>query len=69
MTVKNLCNQLQKAIEDHSSNGDCEVSIEIEGNTIGPLPTVGISHVFLGFDWDCGKFIISPDARLSKEPQ
>lgn len=32
--------------------------------TVGPLPVVGIDHIFLGIDWDNGKCLITPSTTL-----
>jgi hypothetical protein len=41
------------------------IQIKLPYSTVGALPTVKIKHISMGFDWDYGKFIITPEETLT----
>ena len=45
---------------------ECEVCVRVNEDALGPMPTVAIESVFLGFDWDKGKVILNPSIELKK---
>jgi hypothetical protein len=53
--------------EERMVREDPEVVIQIKlpYSTVGALPTVKIKHISMGFDWDHGKFIITPEENLT----
>jgi hypothetical protein len=53
--------------EERMVREDPEVVIEIKlpYSTVGARPTAKIKHISMGFDWDAGKFIITPEENLT----
>jgi hypothetical protein len=53
--------------EERMVREDPEVAIEIKlpYSTVGARPTAKIKHIGMGFDWDAGKFIITPEENLT----
>jgi len=53
--------------EERMVREDPEVVIEIKlpYSTVGSRPTAKIKHIGMGFDWDAGKFIITPEENLT----
>lgn len=48
------------------SGKELTVAIPISlDNVVGKSPTVGITHVFEGFDWDSGTVFLVPDKQLT----
>lgn len=45
---------------------DCEVKIVVKKpfDTIGGTPSVPVKNVYMGFDWDNGKFLIYPEENV-----
>jgi len=53
--------------EERMVREDPEVVIQIKlpYSTVGARPTAKIKHIGMGFDWDAGKFIITPEENLT----
>ena len=53
--------------EERMVREDPEVVIQIKlpYSTVGARPSVPIKHIGMGFDWDAGKFIITPEENLT----
>ena len=59
-----------KAMLDGPSYGeDPEVVIRVDKPSIGPLATVPVKSIGIGFDWDNGKLIINPASPLVPKSQ
>jgi hypothetical protein len=41
------------------------IQIKLPYSTVGARPTAKIKHIGMGFDWDAGKFIITPEENLT----
>lgn len=62
--------ELKKAVDLFHRDGyyeDPEVVIQIKlpYSTVGRTPTVKVKSVFLGFDWEHGMIIITPEENLT----
>ena len=53
--------------EERMMREDPEVVIQIKlpYSTVGGQPTVRVKSIQMGFDWDHGKFIITPEENLT----
>jgi hypothetical protein len=52
---------LQYTIEDPR----VVIQIKLPYSTVGAQPTVEVKSVNMGFDWDDGKFILTPEEQLT----
>lgn len=62
--------EIKKIIDSRLSqypDSDYEMVIEINENTMGPTPNVGVRFAFFGFDWDDGRLIIIPTQPLIRD--
>lgn len=50
---------------DHYEDPEVVIQIKLPYTTVGGMPTVKIKNVQMGFDWDMGKFIITPEEELT----
>ena len=41
------------------------INIKLPYSTVGSSPTVKVKSMHMGFDWDSGKFIITPEEDLT----
>ena len=59
--------RLVNVYQERMVREDPEVVIEIKlpYSTVGARPTAKIKHIGMGFDWDAGKFIITPEENLT----
>jgi hypothetical protein len=64
--------ELQRVVNAHHNEErmvreDPEVVIQVKlpYSTVGGQPTVRVKSIQMGFDWDHGKFIITPEENLS----
>jgi hypothetical protein len=48
---------------------EIEVVIRIAKPSVGPIATEEVCSAYFGFDWDRGKFIISPETPLTPKTQ
>lgn len=63
MKVKDI----QNAIRGMQPDDDLNLCIRVrDTHYIGGTPTVGVSSLMWGFDWDTGKLIITPSEELYK---
>jgi len=51
--------------DGHHEDPEVVVKIKLPYSTVGGLPTVKIKNIQMGFDWDSGKFIITPEEDLT----
>jgi hypothetical protein len=53
--------------EERMVREDPEVVIQIKlpYSTVGAQPTVPVKFISMGFDWDAGKFMITPEENLT----
>ena len=59
-------NELQKIINQYSEKESEKLSVVIRLNedSIGPIATESIKYATAGFDWEMGKFILTPEKPL-----
>lgn len=50
---------------DYPEDPEVVVRIKLPYSTVGGMPTVKIKNVYMGFDWDHGKFIFYPEEDLT----
>jgi hypothetical protein len=50
---------------DHYEDPEVVIKVKLPYNTVGGMPVVNVKQVQLGFDWDSGKFIITPEEDLT----
>lgn len=55
---------LKKALERLRDDDDVVIPVTLAHGTIGASPSVPVTQVQDGFDWDRGKVFICPDAKL-----
>jgi hypothetical protein len=60
MKVKELKHILERSNDDDN----VMVAIKKPHITVGAIPTVPVKYAFTGFDWESGKFIITPEENL-----
>jgi hypothetical protein len=51
--------------DGHHEDPEVVVKIKLPYSTVGGLPTVKVKNVQMGFDWEQGKFIITPEEDLT----
>jgi hypothetical protein len=51
--------------DDHYEDPEVVIQIKLPYNTVGGMPTVKVKSVQMGFDWNSGKFIITPEEDLT----
>ena len=56
--------ELKKALERMNDDAEFVIPVMLPNATMGGTPTVSVTQVFGGFDWDKGKVFASPSARL-----
>jgi hypothetical protein len=57
--------ELKQRLECANDDDDVCVPILLPYNTVGAIPTVSIMFAYSGFDWERGKFIITPEENLT----
>jgi hypothetical protein len=62
--------ELKRLVDLHHRDGHYEdpevvIKINLPYSTVGGLPTVKVKSMWMGFDWDHGKFIITPEEDLT----
>lgn len=60
MTVQELYTQLGQQLILNPRSGADQVVIRVGGHSMGPTPVEPVCCAESGFDWDDGKFIITP---------
>ena len=51
--------------EGHYEDPDVMIMIKLPYTTVGSRPMVAVRSTNMGFDWEKGKFIITPDEDLT----
>ncbi len=51
--------------DGHHEDPEVVIKIKLPYSTVGGQPTVKVKNVQMGFDWDQGKFIITPEEDLT----
>jgi len=51
--------------EDHYEDPVVVINIKLPYSTVGGQPTVPVKNISMGFDWDQGKFMITPEEGLT----
>jgi hypothetical protein len=62
--------ELKRLVDLHHRDGHYEdpevvIKINLPYSTVGGLPNVKVKSMWMGFDWDHGKFIIIPEEDLT----
>lgn len=50
--------------ELHREDREVVIAIKLPYTTVGPIPTIPIKSVRLGFDWERGKYILTAEEEL-----
>jgi hypothetical protein len=50
---------------DDYEDPEVVIQIKLPYSTVGGQPTVKVKNIQMGFDWDQGKFIITPEEDLT----
>lgn len=64
MTIKELHGQLNHYMKERSEIADWEVKVVLDQQGIGGVPCIGIRYAYPGFDWDTGKFLMTPTSPV-----
>lgn len=59
--LNRICNLLSN---DRYADVKIEIVVKKPFGTIGGTPTVPVKNMYMGFDWDNGKFLIYPEENL-----
>jgi hypothetical protein len=51
--------------DGHHEDPEVVIKIKLPYSTVGGQPTVKVKNMWMGFDWDHGKFIITPEEDLT----
>lgn len=51
--------------DEYHEDPEVVIAIKLPYSTVGGLPTVKVKTMWMGFDWDQGKFIITPEEDLT----
>lgn len=65
MKLRQLKKIIDSTLENQTEHYDPEVTIEIQGATVGGTPSVPVAHADAGFDWDAYQFIITATVPLA----
>lgn len=57
--------ELKQRLECANDDDTVSIAIKLPFSTIGAIPVVGVTVAFSGFDWDSGKFIVTPEENLT----
>jgi hypothetical protein len=57
--------QLKQILEHVKDDAEVMIAIKLPFSTVGAIPMVPIKHAYNGFDWESGKFIITPEEELT----
>jgi hypothetical protein len=63
MILDDLIKKLQELRCDEEA-GKREVSIPVQGRSLGWTPNVSVIDVYSGIDWDANRIFIRPDQKL-----
>jgi hypothetical protein len=65
MKVGELYEHIGRMVTYSDKDAEVVIQIKLPYTTVGGSPVVKVKHVQLGFDWDQGKFIITPEEDLT----
>lgn len=67
MKLSELKHLVDLAVETSQDYEDHEVviAVKLPYTTVGAIPTVPVKLAFKGFDWENGKFILTPEENLT----
>jgi hypothetical protein len=65
MKLSELKKYIDRHLEYERDDPNVVIQIKLPYNTVGAQPTVQVKSVQMGFDWDAGKFIITPEEPLT----
>jgi hypothetical protein len=51
--------------DGHHEDPEVVIQIKLPYDTVGAMPSVKVKNVQMGFDWEKGKFIITPEEDLT----
>ena len=57
--------ELKKRLEHVNDEEEVRIEIKMPFTTVGGIPTVGVKFAHSGFDWDNGKFMLTPEENLT----
>ena len=57
--------ELKQKLEHTPDDVEVVVAIKLPYTTVGAIPTVAVKYAFNGFDWEQGKFIITPEENVT----
>lgn len=57
--------ELKQKLEHVKDDVEIMVAIKLPFTTVGAIPMVPVKYAFNGFDWEAGKFIITPEENLT----
>lgn len=57
--------ELKQRLEYAKDDDNVMVAIKLPYVTVGRIPMVSVKHVFTGFDWENGNFVITPEENLT----
>jgi hypothetical protein len=66
MTAQEIINKLTRLIEINKNFADQDVELVVQKNVYGGTPTVGISTVQTGIDFDHGKILMYPQKKVTE---
>jgi hypothetical protein len=64
MKFSELAKVIERAQVRHD-DPEVVIRIKLPYSTVGAQPTVTVKNANMGFDWDSGKFIITPEEELT----
>lgn len=67
MKLSELKDIVDRSIESQPRQADSEVVIAVKMpySTVGAIPTVPVKLAWNGFDWEAGKFMLTPEENLT----
>ena len=57
--------ELKQKLEYVKDDVEIMVAIKLPYTTVGAIPMVPVKHAYNGFDWENGKFILTPEETLT----
>lgn len=65
MKLSELKQFVDRALEYQRDDPQVVIQIRLPYSTVGAQPSVQVKSVHMGFDWDQGKFIFTPEEELT----
>lgn len=67
MKLRELKLLVDRVVETSRDYEDPEVvvSVKLPYSTVGAIPLVSIKNAYTGFDWESGKYILTPEENLT----